>query len=768
MNSPACKLRELVAHADRPALRKPRPLADMHAGEISHAQALQTALATALRLPLETSIAERARLARPQYRAAFGVKGSERHLRRLISRTIERDGGAGRWENLELYLAEQPRRREPAQHPKFCGAQFADLETALATIADRTAPTAADRAFTWRHSIEWLETRIAAGTPEADAKSELRGYLWKAAPFLARSENALRKTLDGKLRLAREVGSVAAVIDRRAEKSGNRKWERYWGHRIAEWDWNLKLFACHTTTRHGREAQAWRECHLGTTPTRERFTESFREYHPFNPRVHKSQVPKAVRRALAPTMAAIEDLTYGPRAARLRLPSIHQDWSGVEPGAWMSADDLTADFYVWEASEFGDYEFEGTRFDVFRPQILAMTDERSDFPLGFSVLPTPTYSGRDIKALCCKVWMDETIGLPGKGARFEGGSWQALAVKALFDWPKIDEAFLRAGIALSLRHRRTPKGKPIERVFGSLHHLLDHLPGWVGNDEQHRKFERVRRFLQSLKRYGQPVKAEVDPRQGLLSRAEATDELDRAIRQFSEEPKNGERHGGLSPAELWSQGVRSVRKVLPESLRYLLASDCSRQTVTHEGIRLKVGREFLHYVGSEKLGALQREKVEVYFNAEMPESVSVIHRASDPRGVNPFAVPLFKRLPAHGATAEQFAEARTHQQAFAKFGRTLFRTLTPPRNLTIRNEQLGSPELRTRGEAINRHETEAKALKSERGRHAAQIGARADRMNLSIDPQTVKSPSQTAARLDELAAIYAEFDADESSSQTPP
>lgn len=205
---------------------------------------------------------------------------------------------------------------------------------------------------------------------------------------------------------------------------------------------------------------------------------------------------------------------------------------------------------------------------------------------------------------------------------------------------------------------------------------------------------------------------------------------------------------GISPAEGWAQlsGGRA-HVVLPESLRFLLGTEQSDPTVTSDGITLTIGSTKHIYFGSEQLGALQGEKVRVRYNPELPEQIMVSHIATDPRGLSPFAVPLYERLPAHGATNEQFAKARAQQKSFARFGETIYRVFKPTNNRTISYQELGSAELRASGVAHNRLERGAIELRGERAANADAIRNLAHRQNLGIDPAKVRKPSKTAQHL---------------------
>jgi hypothetical protein len=313
-------------------------------------------------------------------------------------------------------------------------------------------------------------------------------------------------------------------------------------------------------------------------------------------------------------------------------------------------------------------------------------------------------------------------------------------------------------LKLKVRHATTPKAKVIEQVIGALQNLDEFAPGYVGRGEQRVKFEREQKFMQQLKRVGQPRKEEVDPCEMLMTMSECEEMLANVMQRFAAEPQNGERLNGLSPAEGWQQlSGNRAHVVLPDSLRFLLATAESVQTVTVEGIMLRIGRMAHYYCGSEQLGALIGEKVRVRFNPELPEQITVSHIATDPRGLKPFAVPLFDRVRAHGATRDEFDRAREHQNRFVSYGRALFRELVPKSNLTISDWQIGSRDLRATGEAHNRLEREHIDLNASRDAQRGAIRKLAARQNLAIDPKRVKRPDHVVRHLQVAADLEAEI-----------
>lgn len=723
------------------------PLKQLAAAEVESARKLQRALATCLTSPDTTPVSELARIAATSYRENFGYSVSDRHLRQLITRTISRDGGNRDFARLELYVAERPQKKE-SQAPVAGSQNFPELDETLAVLSDRANPNATDIAYCWRKIVTCYSDRLAAGASAKATKKELRAYILKAAPFLGETAEAVKRNLNRKILLAEEEG-IASIVD------GRKSLELRSASAVSQWEGAANQLFIHA--RHycsGRVSQAYRQLHLGNGHNREQFSEAFRDAFPFDVRTAKSQVPKWLRKVVDSRLSATDAVHLGPRAARIKLPSLRRNWANVLAGSSYTSDDQTANHYIYDECENGEFEFDGMRFNVSRPQILPVVDERTDYPLGYCLIPAPSYNSRHIRTLIAQICMQPEIGLPFDRFLFERGIWKSRNVRALVDWSAVDESFARHGINLQMRHATTPKAKIIERVISTLQNLDEYTPGYSGRCEAKVKFERVQKFLLRLKRVGQPLKGGVHPGEVLMSKAQFAAHLDDVFNRFANEPQNGERLPGLSPAEGWAQlsGGR-VHVLLPESLRFILSTEQSEQTVTSDGICLTIGSTKHIYFGSEQLGALQGEKVRVRYNSELPEQIVVSHIASDPHGHNPFAVPLYERLPAHGATNEQFAKARAQQQAFAGFGQTIYRVFKPADNRTVSYAALGSAELRASGEAHNHLEREAIRLRGEHTANRKAISDLSRRQNLGIDPAKVRRPSKVAKHLREAAEL---------------
>lgn len=483
---PPSLLRELEARASRkgfptvylllqntPATFTPAtPLNHAAAAEIEAAQKLQSALSPCWRLPENASISELARAAAPAYRAAFGYSVSDRHLRELITRTIARDGGNQNFAPLAIYLSERPRKKEAQQiRPCARATAITALDEAFSVVADRAKPSATDVAYCWRKIVACYSERIAAGERAKAVKRELRDYIIKSAGFLGETPAAVKRNLNRKIQLALDNG-ISALVD------GRKSLEARSAASLAQWENAVNQLFVHS--RHhcgGRISQAYRQLQMGTGHNRERFSEAFRDAFPFDVRTAKSQVPNWLRKAVTARLNSTDAVHLGRRSARLKLPSLRRDWTNVLAGSSYTSDDQTANHYIYDECERGEFEYDGMRFNVSRPQILPVIDERTDYPLGYCLIPAPSYNSRHIRTLLAQICMQQEIGLPFDQFLFEKAIWQSRNVEALVSWSTVDESFARHGINLRMRHATTPKAKIIERAIATLQNLDEYSPG---------------------------------------------------------------------------------------------------------------------------------------------------------------------------------------------------------------------------------------------------------------------------------------------------
>jgi hypothetical protein len=734
--------------------------------DVRRAGRLREALDRALSADEQSSISERARLALPDYQRVFG-EISDRQLRTLIARTMDRDRGARDFARLEIYLPDKARPKASS----LAEVQFPELVDDFATLSDSNNLTVTDRAFCWRKIIESYSAKVSTGQKANAVKRALCNFLLAELPNLAGNAEALRRNFERKLETATKSG-LEALIDRRAEKSGRRRKLENWNEDIQK----LARQARHETG--ARISQAYRELHEGTTANGDQFSAAFRERFSFDVRRGKSDVPNTIRAAVRPILKATEAIARGSKAARLSGPSFRRDWSNVCAGDSYSADDFTLNHPFIEWDENGEFVFEGERFNLTRGQTLLFCDERSLRVHGYYLTPRPNYGAGTICAGINRICMDEAIGLPFRRFLFERGAWKARAVKSAVDWARIDQVFLQEGVEFrsrqsvpglpSIVHATTPKAKIIERIGGAIQNLMEGAPGYVGRNQRLDGPEATAKAIAHLRRCDQRCKSDSDPGKVFLTKEQFCAELENVIRRFNAEPQNGEMLPGLSPEEGWKQFHRKdgpAHKVLPDSLRYLLSTESTDVTVTDEGVTLRSrGRSPRNYCGHSRLGELIGEKVRVRFNTETPEVITVCHLRSDPKELNPFSVSIDPSIPAIDALPTDFQKARGTRQAFRKFGRDIYRVIAPKFNLTVLNENAGSNDARRAGEALIAANREHDALNGARrlaGHKAAKIAAR---HNVRVDPLKLQRPERAlkiAEKMDSLRARIVENEASE-------
>jgi hypothetical protein len=682
--------------APRPQWQPDKPISQQPPAAVEYAHCLRQALAfyIAHRNDMTTRAGDLLSRARRDWQDAFRKPVSIRHIRRAIDRVLRRDGGREEFSRLEIYLPEVCKsERAPAADV----AEFPRLEEKLDVVADVSALTLAERTVVWQGAVTELESLLAQGTK--NAKRRLVDFLFVRVPRLAETREALRRQLDRKWN-AHLAEGIAALADKRRLRSGGPRFQHYRGPESLSPDEWLLLERANSLG--GGLSQAFRELYVGAEMAggqRLQFSEEFRAAYSFDPRSSKSRVPNRLRNKLRPLLTAIEPHNHGPKAARLASPSIHRDWTGVASGAWFQSDDETSNNYVWFPCEDGAFEFEDVRFNVLRPQILPMVDVRTDYVLSVLLILRRQYDSRDIRSLILQTCLDERVGLPFEGFYFEGNIWQAKNLQALVNWTEIDSAFSRCGLELRLRHARTPRAKIIERIFSQEQNMTQALPGYAGRNEMTAGYERVKASLALMKRVGQPLKVEAAPWDHFLSADQYLDELQRIYERFNQEPQNGKRLDGMSPAEGWEKfsGGRA-HHVVPDSLRYLLATEQSEQHVSREGVRIP-GKPAARYFLSDRLGEFIGERVIVRWNQDFPDHVVVVHPASDPLAQNPFVVRENGPISAVDASREEFAAAQEARKGFDRAGRSLFRMLKHRYGRTLRDSLLGSAPLRMAGEA---------------------------------------------------------------------
>ena len=472
----------------------PFPLAEVAQDCLDRAVKLQGALRRSLELQddLTVSSADLERIGLEDYQREFGHAITGRHLRNLVNRTLGRDGGAGQFARLELFLDERPARKD-ATRPAISLAvqtEFRELRQVIASFKNPAEPTAAERSCLWLKTVELFYGLCAQGAARAKLRRRMIDFLYASTPGIAASESALQKSFRRKLLAWQTEQTAECLADKRlAGESGpeKRKAKPYNPDQIGL----VKYYAA--TRTGGRRAQAIRELDEQGMITDPRLKQSI------DIRVGKSQLPNSFRKRLS-DVPAWRVVYIGPRATKKMTPSLKLTFNGLHSMGMITGDDKTLDLYVGIPDGAG-------WFEMLRPQLLLFVDVKSMFALGRSILPRSQYTAIDTWAGFKTVAMK--WGLP-KFVLREGGLWRkSKLVNSLasvgnpdrsFSGPEIEYGLSRKGVqfvsddeptiarlesvGIQFREAFAAGAKIVERVIGIFSDQCEKLPGYCGRDER--------------------------------------------------------------------------------------------------------------------------------------------------------------------------------------------------------------------------------------------------------------------------------------------
>ena len=610
-------LAEYVETSTRPWQPK-FPLAEIADDCIADATKLRTALLPALQRHASPLLAgeDRARLGLADYQRAFGHAVNERHWRRLIARTLQRDCGAGDFNRLELYLSDNPKPKAGAARLLPHEADFKALRDTIQSFADPTAPSAAEKAALWSEAFE-----LVAPLVKRERKAVRRAlvkFLAHHAPWLAENAHALRVNFERKFARWQEQGeSSAALLDGRELKRGLPKVE------TPQEDIDLlqykAAFECG-----GRVAQAKRE--LVASGNRSGLTAGTLELLA-NHRSRKSAVPRRIMQAVKPAVDLVMPYRLGKKAIDDATAYLERDYSKLASMQVVTADDLTAPIYFYVPDGRGWY-------DLTRGQVLAFVDVRSWKIVAWSLQPERNYNSLVIRTLMNRVCASN--GLP-RVWLFERGIWKRsnlVKVSAPVGWgsshsgPECETGWEQLGVRFV--HAIRARSKPVERVFGLIQDMMEGVRGYCGRDERRDLPEVTKRAMDDVR-----AKRVSHPGELFLSFDEWDSELGRIIEQYNATSQDGAVLAGLSPNEAfetyWPQDNPPV--IPDEKWRHLVSHYVKQVPVTENGIRFQIGAKNYVY-RNERTGLDRGKQVLAWFDPECPDFLSV----TDLNKRNPYTV----------------------------------------------------------------------------------------------------------------------------------
>jgi hypothetical protein len=131
------------------------------------------------------------------YQNEFGKPISRERWRYLYDRTLVRAGDAGQFHRPELFLPGNLKRADQIASAGAGDADFEALNTCIGSFHDPQHPSGEEIDALWMESVELFGELSTSANPKK-VKRRLLECLWRRAPFLAVSENALRVNFDRK------------------------------------------------------------------------------------------------------------------------------------------------------------------------------------------------------------------------------------------------------------------------------------------------------------------------------------------------------------------------------------------------------------------------------------------------------------------------------------------------------------------------------------------------------------------------------------------
>ena len=613
--------------------------------------------------------ADRVRLGLADYRSAFGHAITERHWQRLMDRTLRRDGGAENFERLEIYLPEKPACKADAKRLLPGESDFKPLKDLIQSFAVPNAPTRTEIAAFWAEAFELYQAGADTNREQRALRRELVKFLFRHAPWLAKSSHALRVAFDRKFaKWVEKDESAAALLDGREQKRGEKR-----APEIPQSDKDIfeghAAFYCG-----GRRRQAAREL-------REMGSESGLSDYSIQvlnrPSKSKSYLNRRLENSIRPGIKMVKPYILGRKAIDDATAHLDRDYSKLASMSVIQADDFTFPVYFCVPDGNG-------WFNLTRGQCLLFVDVRSWKVIAWSLQPERNYNSLVIRTLMnrvCTGW-----GLPGNWY-FEGGMWQKAHVvkntvpagwKIAYSLPELKTGW--ASLEIGFRKATRARTKIVERIGGLMQDMMPGVRGYCGRDERRDCPDATKRAMDEVQ-----FRRVNHPGELFLSFDAWHDQLDQLIHRYNAASQDGKVLQGLSPDEalekFWPHGNPPAR---PDANWWHLVAHYVRPVpVTTNGICFRVGSKSFVY-RNERTGQDRGKTVLANFDPETPEFLCV----TDMNRKNPYLVerstpvdflaapgdPVFEREIAKAASHSAYPRAR-YNVLKARFAPTFRRNL---------------------------------------------------------------------------------------------
>lgn len=417
----------------------------------------------------------------------------------------------------------------------------------------------------------------------------------------------------------------------------------------------------------------------------------------------KSYVPPSVRRAAKVAPLAVRLIQQGPKAMKLDGPYSECSYENVPAGHAFTADDMTANCYVWVEwpNEQG--------FILIRPQILAAMDIGTTAWLNIRAVMRPKgqYNKDDVWGLIGDVF--DSFGL-FKIAVLEGGTWQSNIIRG--HKTGLDDEARFGGLkslGVQLIHTRTPRGKIIEGEFNKLQHAADNVRGFCGRMEMKDCPEETKQALQLVQA------GKMHPSQYFLHVNAYSEHLEKVMQQLNNERSDGKILRGRTPAEKFEEDGFEKRE-MPESAKWMYRAAYNISQVTRNGVKVHLGTgryQTTYTYANPALENVRGGRVVVYWNDSNPDTDAVVYSVQNGRPHEFICVASrVQSIPRFGASEEQSAAEATRKKLQNQVAYSQSKSLAPylqrrikPMPVANSHTNIGQQIAAARAEAAEKEQT---------------------------------------------------------------
>ncbi len=587
------------------------------------------------------------------YSREFGREIAADRWRYLFNRTLDRDLGAEHFHRPELFLPGNLKRATvsaPRQQPEISD-ELKRLHAVIRSFGNPAAPTPDEKALLWHRIYDHLRPVMEHRREFKAARLRVLKFLCATAPKLASTDNALRVALDRAIQAGRATdGDASAFADGRCERRGVPVLPPYDPEQIKL----IKLAAADMTG--GHVVTAARELNEAGRITDPRIK------HTLDTASSKSDLPASLR-AEFKDVEAWRIIAKGERYARKMRPRRKLTYDGIFSMTALVGDDKTPDLYIAVPDGNGWWT-------PMRPQLILISDYRSDFIIGHGLTPSPQYKVLDFYGPFKRIF--KRYGLPKFIVR-EGGLWRnSHLANSMADIGKstkernlnrfspaeIEYGLERRGvafagsatemeekigsIAIQFRESYCPNSKPVEGVIRLMTQHMERLPCYSGRREMDDCPQKTREAVAAIKAHkASPHEVGMlvwdqwcETVQALIAKHNSTKQEGRKLR----DPLTG---APLSPEEAFDifQNRTDPPAAFDAECEVLLSHVQQEVTVRAPDLRRKqfpCGFVELrgHTYSDEQTGARIGEKLLAHWDPEFPETCTF----TDMKLRNPFTV----------------------------------------------------------------------------------------------------------------------------------